>query len=366
MEDKRERPRVYTKTFLLYSQDEGNFVGKICRAMKAVYYAVKVGQTTHMCVTDDPVPQAFVISIGSEGAYRVIDRDESVYFMITGDGVEVATGRWPKYQFESVDVVPRFCSITVKGQEVETELKVGRGVGNVKPYTELMAIKTEGVCELPGIKFLNIEGDVREARAKLKEERGQRDEIILTALKESNADRGIARFMGLRNDKVMLLENVSKIEVGSPSRRIQTPRAVTPISAFTPIVPQQSKTVILPESTAAMYSAMSGISKVDVTYKEPLSVDVGSDFFGDEYRRLVHALEAHPDVRNSHESVSFAMPTRMSSFENTMFEMKTQLNNVPLYQLDTARSEYKYLRNGVSSKVVVVLQGGQLVALPEA
>nr|AZK31320.1 NS2 [Big Cypress virus] len=364
-EQNRER-RVFTKTILLYSTGENDFVARVCRSTKSVYYAIKVGMTTHMCVTDDPVPSAYIISISGEGAYRIMDRDESIYVMVSRDGVEVAQGRWPRYQFETVDTSPKFCTLTVKGQEVEAEVKVGCGAGTVKPYTEGADFREMDGIKLPGIKFLSIEGDVRETRAKLKEERAHRNEVILGALKESHADRGIARFMGLRGDQIIHLGNgPTKVEVGSARDWGRSPTPTT--SAFTPV--QQPMKPLIMSSTHVNSNVdmiVPGVkAKLELGFKEP-PVAHTEDSFTDEYRNLITALEGHPDVKGSHDSVSFINPQRFASYENTLFEMQVKLNMVPLYTIDVARNEYKYMRMGKAERITVVLQGGHMVALPEA
>nr|AZJ37603.1 NS2 [Skunk River virus] len=378
MENKKEK-RVFTKTILLCSDDDGNFVGRVCKTMGYAYYAVKVGMTTHMCLTNDPVPSAFVITIQREGGYRIMDREDSIYVMVSKEGVEVAQGKWPRYQFETIDSYSTLCNLTVKGQEVRAEIKLGTGVGSVKPYTDAVDVRRNEGLVLPGIEFLTVDGDMREARVKLREERAQRNEIILSALRDSNADRGIARFMGLRGDQI------ASMNVGSSRMESRVPRLswVTESDGLgkgvcvTTFVYSHSSpnattyrhvvcksNIIEPQVTPIK-------QKIEMSFSEPPAQttsipDVSEYQMGEEYARLIAALESHPDIKSSSESVSFRDPQRVASYENTMFEMRVNLKNVPLYILDQPRSEYRYVKNGDASRVTVVLQNGYLVALPEA
>nr|QWF36637.1 viral inclusion body protein [Mudumu virus] len=205
-ENQRSEKRVFSRTYVFYSSGKEDYVARLTQATGMQYLAIKTGMTTHICNVDVPPQKSIIINISKPGSYRIMDRDESTYFIISEKSIEFKTTRWAKLLFETVEVHTRFGSVLIGSEEIKQEFKVGRAVGSVPPYTEEEESLGTKDLRIPGVTFYDPEGFADE-RAKMKEERDVRIEVTAKALQNSGASRAQGRMYSLPHDKVSSLNN---------------------------------------------------------------------------------------------------------------------------------------------------------------
>nr|CAH0473060.1 viral inclusion body protein [Umatilla virus] len=394
-----ERKQMFTRTFAFYSKDRNNYVGISCAAQGKNYLVVKIGQTTQMCFTDSPVSRGAIIDVRKQCSIRIQDRDQSTFFVISNCSIEWALDRWPRMVFETVDVHTKFGHLIINEKEVETEFKCGVAHGIVAPYTEEADQVGEGEIELPGVKFIKIEGSLREERERLKEMRDEREETLTVALKASGSTRAQGRIHGLRFDKVIELEKSS--DVVPQGRAFK--RGSSSSGSFEQeveqfgvqnVVQQGLKTITVQNfpgtSGVQMHNSeqikpprMTWADEVELGSNKPRVVMKSKNLqesldeavkvmtldepkFNDNYYKVLNILSESPDCAEWLSEARIMEPPSTGTYERLATKISFKEVDLPVYTMDTQTKNFTYNGVGKASSAIVVENQGVVHIIPTA
>ncbi|WAB23649.1 NS2 protein [Acado virus] len=354
----------FPKTFLFWSDDETNFVGMMSKATGKSYVAVRTGMTTQISMMDFAVPRCSLVEILASGSYRIQDRDEATFFVISEYGIEIAPNRWPKLLFETIDLQNRFCEINVGGNMVKTDIKYGRGHGTVAPYTEEADSNEEVGIHLPGISFYRVEGDVREEREKLKGEREEREEKILNALMESGGTRSEGRMLGLKFDKIANLQII-----GDEKKKKVAPKKRKPAAQEIKEWPEEESSDEGPKVELELGHEKTKPkpqrrSSEESTQREKVNKD--TEQAKDNWRKLAVSIMKMKQIRDDAAGLKMVEPTHTGVFDSTMTSISFEPVYVPIFKMDSLAKEYTRIGYSLSKRACIVVAGETLTILPES
>nr|ATW68824.1 viral inclusion body protein [Baku virus] len=236
--------RPFTKVLAIKSGGS-DFVAQMCKTLAREYLVVKHGMGTQIVGADSPPPKSMLLLIPHEGAFRLLDRDQSLFVMVDRDGIEVAQDRWPGMRFETIDLVTRGVELTIAGQTITTEVRYGVAVGSVPPYVPDESKLKDDEPDFPGVKFIEVEGGMREFRERLREDAEVRASMLTTALHEAQPTRCLGRLMGMKNadlGRLRIREVPSRPRMLAPVGMADSTAPVTETRALAPPPPPPAKT----------------------------------------------------------------------------------------------------------------------------
>nr|ANH10676.1 NS2 [Parry's Lagoon virus] len=361
----RERRR-FPKTFLFWSDDESNFVGMMSKVTGKPYLAIRTGMTTQVSMMDYVVPRASLVEILSCGSYRIQDRDEATFFVISEHGIEVAPERWPKLLFETVDLQSRFCEINVGGDLVKTDVKYGRGHGTIAPYTEEADSSTDSDIHLPGISFYRVEGDVREERERLKNAREEREEKILTALIEAGGTRSEGRMLGLKFDKIANLQISGEHEKRKPKLKASRKDESEKIKEWPDVDSSDDDPKIgiqlgheRPKPKPARRSSTDDTA-------EPKEIQNEQGQAKDNWKKLATSIMKMKTIKEDAAGLKVVEPAHTGVFDSIMTSVSFDSVCVPTFKVDSHAKEYSRTGYALSKRAHIVISGETLTILPES
>nr|AZJ37620.1 NS2 [Umatilla virus] len=393
-----ERKQMYTRTFAFYSKERNNYVGASCAAQGKNYLVVKIGATTQMCFTDSPVSRGAIIDVRKQCSIRIQDRDQSTFFVISSCSIEWSLDRWPRMVFETVDLHTKFGHLIINDKEVETEFKCGVAHGVVAPYTEEADQAGEGDIELPGVKFIKIEGSLREERERLKEKRDEREEVLAVALKTSGSTRAQGRIHGLRFERVIELEKSS--DVVPQGRAFK--RGSSSGSSFECEGDQLIKQDTLQQGVKTIMSqSFSGIPGMQTHNSElikPPRMDWADEMeqgagrikmptirlgttqnsleeavkvmtldepkFNDNYYKVVNYLSESPDCAELLNDAKIQEPSSSGTYDRMLTQISFKEIDLPLYIVESQTKNYTYKGVGKATSAVVIESQGIVHIVP--
>nr|BCL59296.1 NS2 [Guangxi orbivirus] len=418
-------PRLPIRTATFYCTTGNTFIGKVSKALGTTYVVVKVGMSTHIQGVNAPPPRSSVITISTPCAIKLVDREATVYFMISDNGIEARIGRWPRYKFETVDTSARFCKIQIGSEVVEESLRVGKAVGMVPPYTDEEVAEIGEDLDLPGVSFMNVESsNVGEYRNKLREQRDVRRDVIGAALKEMGAARSEGVLFGMRPEVTAKLQPTKKIvsrvqgknDDAKPKGQ-RTPKVLSPtgsqlslnVNPFTFKEPEsddaseiarmlRGKLIIEPKSQATVEDmsvsspsllaermrspSLSSVMSVQLEQKsevgKPKIMEICSPVqkiitsptssgfkLSDEYCNLSLAIHSDENLAPELAALELGQPMKLGAFERIVSTFSFQKVGVlPIFNINQSTCEYSFAGYENVNKAVLVISDGMLIILP--
>ncbi|AKP24104.1 viral inclusion body protein [Chobar Gorge virus] len=360
--------RTFTRTVVIYSKGEHDFVARMMKSMAFPYLLIKIGQSVQLLGCKVPPPRSWLVEIHKEGSYRLVDRESSVYLVVSADGVEVQQDRWPRLCFETVDLRARFCEMTVGSSELQSEIKFGVGKGYVAPYTEESDTGNDQQIILPGIRLIRISGDAREFREKLKEERDTRDRIIVEGIRATGGTRCTARAFGIRFDRMQRIDG----EFDEPPRPTTPRRSEAPPpphnAPFVTMIPEparQNSSPPLPSLDIRESKKRPSVARADETRPQILTVPAYRPP-DDPMEQLLLEMEKlqgeTPDLSN----YIMTLPNRVGSYDRVFGTVQIAPTHLPTYRLNDGSREYERVGDAVVTSVGLAICGHQVIILPGA
>nr|QBL15269.1 NS2 [Fomede virus] len=360
--------RAFTRTIVIYSKGEHDFVAKMMRSMGFPYLLIKIGQSVQLLGCKVPPPRSWLVEIHKEGSYRLVDRENIAYVIVSPDGVEVQQDRWPRLCFETVDLRARFCEMTVGSSELQSEIKFGIGKGYVAPYTEESDAGGDQHVVLPGLKLIRINGGVKEFREKLKEERDTRDRIIVEGIRAAGGSRSTARAFGIRFDRMQRIDNEFDETPRPPTPRRNDAPAFTQAPAFVMTVPDAARTNSSPPLPAleVRESRKHSIQLRHDEARTPAQPPVAARSQGDPMEALLQEMERLQYETPDLSGYIMTLPNRVGSYDRLFGTVQIAPTQLPTYKLNDASREYERVGDALVSSVSLVVCGHQAIILPGA
>nr|QWE80477.1 Viral inclusion body protein [Corriparta virus] len=356
----RHEKKRYPKTFLFWSEDESNYVGMVCKAAGKPYLAVRTGMTTQISLMDYAVPRASIVEVLAAGSYRIQDREDVTFFVISEFGLEVAVDRWPKLLFETINLQNRFCEINMGGELIKTDIKYGRGHGTIAPYTEEADASSSVEVSLPGISFYRVEGDVREEREKLKSEREERENKVLAALVASGGTRTEGRMLGLKFDKLVNVHvDVEGVKKGIAQKKDDKVN----VSEWPSDDPADNGPKVEVQPGHQPLEGKSRRTSIDLK-ETPVQED--SVKAKANWKLLSESIMRMKTVREDAAGLRLVEPTHTSAFDSIMTSTTFDPLFVPVYKVDSHSKEYTRQGYAMSKRAHVIISGETLTILPES
>nr|QBL15257.1 NS2 [Bukakata virus] len=360
--------RTFTRTVVIYSKGEHDFVAKMMRSMGFPYLLIKIGTSVQLLGCKVPPPRSWLVEIHKEGSYRLVDRENIVYVVVSSDGVEVQQDRWPRLCFETVDLRARFCEMTVGSSELQSEIKFGVGKGYVAPYTEESDAGGDQHVVLPGLKLIRISGGVKEFREKLKEDRDTHDRIIVEGIRSIGGTRCTARAFGIRFDRMQRLDNELDEPARPPTPRRNDAPAFTPTPSFVMAVPDAQRANGSPPLPALeiresrKHAAQPRHDDVRSTATPPSAPRSQSDPMEVLLQEMERLQYDTPDL----SGYIMTLPNRVGSYDRLFGTVQIAPTQLPAYKLNDASREYERVGDALVSSVNLVVCGHQAIILPGA
>nr|AYM94288.1 nonstructural protein 2 [Kemerovo virus] len=364
--DKQNVPMIkkpFTRVIVLKSDGKDDFVARMCAVLGCEYVVVRHGLGTQIAGSDTPAHGCLLLTIPGPGSFRMIDRDQSTFLVVSGDGLEVQQDRWTGMRFEAVDMYPRACRIRYGEKENDSEIRFGRASGTVPPYTPDGVSEEQEEVALPGISFHTPEEDYKEYRERLREERDLRSANILEALRTTHQSRTLGRIHGIRNSELTTLRPPAPPTLRrgvSSSNERSADRTPTPPKLTAPTYPAAAA----PRAAAAP-PPIPSVKRVSKT--APQEAESQCPKFTHEYDQLAERafeslLEDDPNARFSYGGA----PETVGLFSQCLGTYEVDPLMLPAYEIDQTKNRYKYVGMKTSSQLNALVCDDRVYFVPSA
>ncbi|ADZ96225.1 NS2 protein [Tribec virus] len=355
--------KPFTRTIVLKSEGKDDFVARMCSTLECEYVVVKHGVGTHVVGSNTPIHGCLLVVIPNAGSYRLIDRDQSTFLVVSRDGIEVQQDRWPGMRFEAVDMYPRACKIRFGTKENDSEVRFGKASGNVPPYTPDNVTDDQEEFTLPGVCFHTPEEELREYRERLREEKELRTANILEVFRSTQQSRSLGRIHGIRNSDLTAL----KPAVPPPVRRSASITRVSDEIDRTPTPPKPTLSPIPnPSRGLGIPSAIPSVKKTIRPADIP-PVESEELKFVPEYERIAEAAFESLLEDNSSLGLQFGgKPERIGMFSQNLGAYEIDPLSLPVYEIDAAKNRYKCIGTRTSTQLNALVCDGRVYFVPGA
>nr|ULT85612.1 NS2 [Nugget virus] len=360
--------KPFTRTIALKSTGKDDYVAKMCAALGCEYLIVKHGLGMHVAGSNTPTHGCMLLLIPDAGSFRLIDRDQSTFVVVSKDGIEVQQDRWPGMRFEAVDMFPRCCRIVMGDVASDSEIRFGSASASVPPYTAGESVEAQDELSLPGLDFSIQEEDLREYRERLREERDQRAATILSALRSTQQSRTLGRLHGIKTSDLVTLRPPQpppnrRAQVAiPPAETAERPQTLTfKSSSVAPPPPVSS-----PASTGSLTPLLNGAKRIQKLAPPPVT-ETQAPQFGPDYNRL--AEEALDSILQEDATgrLSFGgEPETVGLFSQNLGRFDIPACLLPAYEVDETRNRYKYVGMRTSSRLYALACDDRVYFVPSA
>nr|ATW68812.1 viral inclusion body protein [Okhotskiy virus] len=360
--------KPFTRTIALKSTGKDDYVAKMCNVLGCEYLIVRHGLGMHVAGSNTPTHGCMLLLIPGAGSFRLIDRDQSTFVVVSNDGLEVQQDRWPGMRFEAVDMFPRCCRIMVGDVSADSEIRFGNASGTVPPYTAGESIEAQDEITLPGLEF-NVPGaDLREYREKLREEKEERAAAILSALRTTQQSRTLGRLHGVKTSDLVTL----RPPLPPTPRRAPPPTPITEAAprpqtlALKSPAPVPPPLVPTPSSVGSLTPSTTGLKRTQKLAPPPVAEPAGPVFGADYTRFIEEALEAVMQDDASGRLSFGGEPESVGLFSQNLGSFDIPPSQLPTYEIDETRNKYKYVGMRTSTRLHALACDDRVYFVPSA
>ncbi|ADM88599.1 NS2 [Great Island virus] len=347
--------KPFTRTIVLKSTGKDDYVAKMCNALGCEYLVVRHGLGMHVAGSNTPTHGCMLLLIPGAGSFRLIDRDQSTFVVVSSDGLEVQQDRWPGMRFEAVDMFPRCCRIVVGDVAADSEIRFGSASGTVPPYTAGESMEAQDEISLPGLDFSVPDSDLREYREKLREEKEERAAAILSALRTTQQSRTLGRLHGVKTSDLVTLRPPQPPTPGRNGHSALMSSAPVP----PPLVPTSS-------STGSPALSTTGLKRTQKLAPPPVAESAGPTFGADSNRFIEEALEAVMQDDASGRLNFGGEPESVGLFSQNLGSFDIPPSQLPAYEIDETRNKYKYVGMRTSTRLHALACDDRVYFVPSA
>ncbi|UYE91502.1 viral inclusion body protein [Mono Lake orbivirus] len=368
--------RPFNKVLALKSTGD-DYVSKMCAALRCEYLVVRHGMSTQIAGADSPPPRSMLLLIPGVGAYRLLDRDQSFFIMVDSDGIEVQQDRWPGMRFETIDLMTRGVEVTVGDTAVTSEVRYGVASGSVSPYSVDDSTTTDEEPTFPGLKFIQLDGGMRDFRERLKEEADERAAIIVSALQSVQPSRCLGRLMGMRNADLSRLRIREAPSRGRPTlaARLATSPSTTPAPAAqpTPVAPPpvppktnssaKATPLQLPArgvpSTPKIKALAPPVRETHISASSPISNAAYETIARDAYETFAAQVPDYGDM-------ALGTPASIGLFSKDLGTYEIEPTMLECYAVDPTKNRYTASGPAEARRLRVLVNDDQVFFIPES